>query len=168
MSSEIDIAVFRHVVSHFATGVVVVCSQDDGELIGFAAQSFVSLSLEPPLVLFCPQKTSTSWPRIRELGGFCINILSAGQSDISEAFAVSGEVPKIAWKPSPRSNTPVLDGALAYLDCELQDEFEGGDHTIAVSSVLELQVLESDQVNNPLLFFQGSYGRFTPTDTVLR
>jgi 3-hydroxy-9,10-secoandrosta-1,3,5(10)-triene-9,17-dione monooxygenase reductase component len=63
---------FRHVLGHFASGITVVTAIDDGEPVGFACQSFTSLSLDPPLVLFCPSKSSTTWPRIQRAGRFCI------------------------------------------------------------------------------------------------
>lgn len=160
MSSAFDVAEFRHVVSHFATGVVVVSGNEDGELVGFAAQSFVSLSLEPPLILFCPQKTSTSWPRIRQLGKFCINVLAEDQGKISDAFAVAGEVPDIAWHPNETSGTPQLDGVIATLDCVLNVEHEAGDHTIVVADVVDLTVDRPEL--GPLLFYQGTYGHFAP------
>ena len=160
MSRTFDLADFRHVVSHFATGVVVITGNEDEELVGFAAQSFVSLSLAPPLVLFCVQNSSTSWPRIRRLGKFCINVLSEHQGEISDAFAVSGEVAKIAWHPNKASGTPALDGVIATIDCTLSVEHEGGDHTIVVAEVGGLQVDRPEL--GPLLFFQGTYGHFEP------
>ena len=162
MSTEIDIPQFRHVVSHFATGVVVICGNENGQLVGFAAQSFVSLSLDPPLILFCPQRTSKSWPRISQLEGFCVNILSEKQGEISNAFAVSGDVPNIDWKPSAVSGSPILKDALAYIDCVIHEELDGGDHTIVVAAVKDLAVC--DPKIDPLLFYQGRYGGFEPSD----
>ncbi len=158
--SSFNVTEFRHVVSHFATGVVTIAGNDDGELVGFSAQSFVSLSLEPPLILFCPQKTSTSWPRIRRIGKFCINVLAENQSEISDAFAVVGKTADIAWHPHEVSATPVLDGVLATIDCRLHAEHEAGDHTIVVGAVLGLKVERPEL--SPLLFYQGVYGHFTP------
>lgn len=163
MSTAFDVAEFRHVASHFATGVVVVCGNEQGELVGFAAQSFVSLSLEPPLILFCPQKTSTSWPRIRALGKFCINLLTEDQSNTSDAFAAVGEVADIAWHPNEGSETPCLDGVLATLDCELNAEHDAGDHTIVVADVIGLRVERPEL--DPLLFYKGTYGHFVPFST---
>lgn len=148
-------------VSHFATGVVVISGNEDGELVGFAAQSFVSLSLEPPLILFCPQKTSTSWPRIRALGKFCINVLSEDQGAVSDAFAVAGEVPDILWHADPTTQTPHLEGSIATLDCSLNVEHDAGDHTIVVGNVEHLEVVRPEL--GPLLFYQGTYGHFAPT-----
>lgn len=160
MTTPFDGAEFRHVVSHFATGVVAICGNENDELVGFAAQSFVSLSLEPPLVLFCVQKTSTSWPRIRRLGKFCINVLAENQGAVSDAFAVAGDVAEIAWHPHEGTGTPMLDGVIATIDCTLNAEHDAGDHTIIVADVRDLKVDRPDL--GPLLFFQGAYGHFAP------
>ena len=149
-------------MSHFATGVVAVCGNEQGELVGFAAQSFVSLSLQPPLILFCPQKTSTSWPRIRQLKNFCVNVLAEDQSELSDAFAIAGEVPEVNWHPNADTNTPVLEGVLATIDCSLSAEHDAGDHTIVVAAVQHVDVNETDE-RKPLLFFQGTYGSFSAT-----
>ena len=103
---------FREGMSQFATGVVIVTGIESNVLVGFAAQSFVSLSLDPPLVSIAPQIASTSWPRIRQRHGFCINILREDQRDVSEAFAVVGEVASIKWQPSAASGMPVLRALL--------------------------------------------------------
>ena len=155
-----DESQFRHAMSQFATGVVVVAANESGALVGFAAQSFVSLSLDPPLVLFCPQKSSTSWPRIRTLRTFCINVLSDHHSELSDTFAVAGKVPNVAWSSEPQSSVARLDEAMTTIDCELDAEYEAGDHTIVVARVTNLHVHEPDA--GPLLFFRGQYGHFEP------
>ena len=151
---------FRHAMSQFATGVVVVSANESGSLVGFAAQSFVSLSLDPPLVLFCPQKTSTSWPRIRALRDFCVNVLSKDHSEVSDAFAIAGEVPDVAWSSASPSSIARLNDAMTTIDCVLNAEYEAGDHTIVVAQVTGLSVREPD--TGPLLFFRGQYGHFEP------
>ena len=157
---------FRQAVSQFATGVVVVTGNGSGSLIGFAAQSFVSLSLDPPLVLFCPQKSSTSWPRIRALANFGVNVLGAERADTSEEFAVVGSVPKVEWKPAPSSGVPILEESIAFIDCTLKAEYEAGDHTIVVSNVADVQVRRPD--SDPLLYLRGAYGKFLHTKTPIR
>ena len=91
MAAEVafDSRQFRDVMGQFCTGVVIVTAVLDDEPCGFAAQSFVSLSLEPPLVGLCPAKTSTSWPKIRAAGNYCINVLASSQAEISNNFAKS-------------------------------------------------------------------------------
>lgn len=154
----IDPQVFRQTMGQFCTGVVVATGCLDGTPHGFAAQSFVSLSLEPPLVALCPGKSSTSWPKIRASGSFCINVLAADQQHICDAFARSGgdKFASFAWHPG-ETGAPVLEGILAYMDCSLEAEHDAGDHTIAVGRVRALEVV---QAGSPLLFFRGGYGRF--------
>ena len=150
---------FRDTLGQFATGVVIATGCLDGTPAGFAAQSFASLSLDPPLVALCPSKASASWPKLRASGHFCINILSDGQQGISDLFAQTGvdKFADLAWQPG-QTGSPVLAGALAYIDCELADELDAGDHTIAIGRVRDLGVLEEQ--GSPLLFWRGAYGTF--------
>lgn len=146
---------FKHVMSQYATGVVVIAGNEKGELVGFAAQSFVSLSIDPPLVLFCPQISSTSWPRIRACGNYSINILPEGHEENSEAFAIAGSVPDIGWHPSDANGTPILEEAIAVVECSFQSETIAGDHTIVVSAVNDVRVLNPE--SRPLMYFRGGY-----------
>ena len=157
----------RDVLGHFATGVVVVTSREaDGSLLGFTCQSFVSLSLDPPLVSFAPSRTSSTWPRIRGVGTFCVNVLAADHSELSAGFARSGgTIDKFAgvdWCPAP-SGAPVLEGVIAWVDCMLWAEHDGGDHTIAVGRVTDLG---ADPDRLPLLFYRGTYV-VPPTDSAV-
>src|ERR1700685_3998828 len=86
----LDQARFREVLGHFATGITIVTALEEGEPVGFTWQAFSALSLDPPMVLLAPAKSSTSWPRIAQAGAFCVNILSAEQEAIGRAFAISG------------------------------------------------------------------------------
>ncbi|MCC5871374.1 MAG: flavin reductase family protein [Gammaproteobacteria bacterium] len=157
--SEFDGAVFRATMSQFCTGVVIATGAKDGEPAGFAAQSFVSLSMDPPLVALCPGKQSSSWPRIRDSGAFCINILGADQQDVCATFARSGidKFAEVPWHAGV-SGSPILTGVIAYVDCELQAEHDAGDHTIAIGRVRDLAIV--DDQRGPLLFFRGRYGDF--------
>jgi 3-hydroxy-9,10-secoandrosta-1,3,5(10)-triene-9,17-dione monooxygenase reductase component len=152
-------AVMREVLGHFVSGIVVVTAATPAGPIGFTCQSFASLSLEPPLVTFAPARTSSTWPRIRTAGTFCVNVLAADHQELSVGFARSGGdgVDKFAgvpWRPSP-SGAPVLDGVSAWIDCTLWNEYDGGDHTIAVGRVLDLG---ADPDRLPLLYYRGRYG----------
>ena len=154
--SHFDTLEFRGTLGQFASGVVVATGYLRGDPAGFAAQSFTSLSLDPPLVALCPAKSSTSWPKLRASGNFCINILASDQQSISDLFAQSGadKFANLGWRAGS-TGSPVLDGVLAYIDCELVDEHDGGDHTIAVGRVRDLGVLAPDK--EPLVFFRGAY-----------
>src|SRR6478672_10993151 len=87
---EPDSASFRAVLGHFATGITVITAMDGDEPVGLAANSFSSVSLDPPLVLFCPAKTSSTWPRIQRAGHFTVNVLDEHQEPVSQLFAKPG------------------------------------------------------------------------------
>lgn len=150
--------VMRDVLGHFVSGIVVVTAAGPAGPLGFTCQSFASLSLDPPLVNFSPARTSTTWPRIRAHGLFCVNVLAADQEDVSGGFARSGaSVDKFAgvrWVAGP-SGAPVLEGVSAWIDCALWAEYDGGDHTIAVGRVLDLG---ADPSRPALLYYRGRYG----------
>ncbi|MBC3191484.1 flavin reductase family protein [Pseudonocardia sp. C8] len=145
----------RDALGAFASGVVVVTAQGPAGPIGFTCQSFSSLSLDPPLVCFSPARTSGSWPRIREIGRFCVNVLAADHEHHSTGFARSGvdKFAGVSWAPAP-SGAPVLEGVSAWIDCTLWNEYDGGDHTIVAARV---EALGTDPDRMPLLFFRGGY-----------
>jgi 3-hydroxy-9,10-secoandrosta-1,3,5(10)-triene-9,17-dione monooxygenase reductase component len=147
---------FRTVLSHFATGVVVITGRDeDGRPVGMTAQSFMSLSLDPPLILVCPSRTSTSWPRIsgRRFG---VSVLAADQCDVSGAFARSGgdKFADVEWHPGP-NGMPLIAGAIAHIECDLESVHPGGDHHIAIGRVRTLAAADTEPV--PLIFFRSHY-----------
>jgi 3-hydroxy-9,10-secoandrosta-1,3,5(10)-triene-9,17-dione monooxygenase reductase component len=152
----VDARVMRDVLGHFVSGVTVVTAMTPEGPIGFTCQSFSSLSLDPPLVAFAPARTSSTWPKLREAGRFCVNVLSEEQSDLSRQFARSGtdKFAGVTWTLSPHGS-PVLDGVVAWIDSELWAEYDGGDHTIVVARVLDLG---ADPSKTPLLFHRGAYG----------
>ncbi len=107
----------RDVLGRFCTGVTVVTSMSDGEPVGMTCQSFSSVSLSPPLVLFCPAKASGTWPTIERAGFFCVNVLADGQQEISTRMATTGvaRFDGIPWSQSG-TGAPLLDGILGYVD----------------------------------------------------
>jgi 3-hydroxy-9,10-secoandrosta-1,3,5(10)-triene-9,17-dione monooxygenase reductase component len=148
--------VMREVLGHFASGVTVVTALTDDGPLGFTCQAFSSLSLDPPLVAFAPGRASRTWPRLRAIGRFCVNVLAQGQDDVSRAFARSGadKFAGVHWVPSPYGS-PVLDDVVAWIDGELWAEYDGGDHTIVVARVLDLG---ANAGKRPLLYHRGGYG----------
>jgi len=158
--SEHDIALgsseFRHVMGHFCTGIVVVTAQLEETPFGLTCQSFVSVSLDPPLVTFCPAHSSTSWPAMRSAGKFCVNVLAADQQSLCESFAVSGgdKFKNVPWSTSGHGS-PRIEGCLAHIDCTVEGIHEAGDHDIVVGRVQDLLVSRS---STPLLFYQGRFG----------
>lgn len=152
----VDEAQIRWVLGHFCSGVTVITAVLGGKPVGFTCQSFASLSLDPPMVTFAPSRTSTTWPKIRQAGVFCINVLSDAHSGLSNTFARSGtdKFAGVRWWSS-REGTPVLDGVVAYVDCRVWAEYDGGDHTIVAASVLDFA---ADSTRRPLVFYRGQYG----------
>jgi len=149
-------SVLRDVLGHFASGVTVVTALTADGPAGFTCQSFSSLSLDPPLVVFAPARTSVTWPRLREIGRFCVNVLAEGQDDVSQNFARSGgdKFDGVPWSPSAHGS-PVLDGVVAWIDGALWAEYDGGDHTLVAARVLDLG---AEPGRRPLLFHRGTYG----------
>jgi 3-hydroxy-9,10-secoandrosta-1,3,5(10)-triene-9,17-dione monooxygenase reductase component len=147
---------FRDVLGRFASGVTVVTSTSGGEPVGMTCQSFSSVSLDPPLVLFIPAKTSRAWPLIQRSGRFCVNFLGADQAELSNTMASRG-VDKFAgvdWTAATETGSPVLPGTLGHVDCTIHAVHEAGDHFVVIGRVLELAASDVDE---PLLFFQGKY-----------
>jgi 3-hydroxy-9,10-secoandrosta-1,3,5(10)-triene-9,17-dione monooxygenase reductase component len=146
--------VMRAVLGSFCTGVVVVTAVGE-EPFGFTCQSFSSLSLDPPLISFNPARTSTTWPRIRQVGRFAVNVLAHDQDELSELFARSGadRFAEVDWSTSPLGS-PILADVSAWVDCELVAEYDGGDHTIVVGRV---RALEANPQRHPLIFYRGRY-----------
>src|SRR3954452_265231 len=114
-------AVMRDVLGHFVSGVVVVTAMGEDGPAGFTCQSFASLSLDPPLITFAPARTSTTWPRIRAVGSFCVTGLAEVDQELSAGYARSG-VDKFAgvpWRSAPTSGSPVRKGVSAWTSCSL-------------------------------------------------
>ena len=157
-SSSFDSAKYRQVLGHFPTGVTVITALLDGTPAGMAVGSFASLSLEPPQVLFCAAHTSSTWPKIKQAGSFCVNILSEDQEDVCRVFASKAEdkFAEIGWKRSG-TGSPLIEGVMAYIDCQIETVLASGDHDVVVGAVRDLEVLHE---GGPLLFFRGGYGRF--------
>jgi 3-hydroxy-9,10-secoandrosta-1,3,5(10)-triene-9,17-dione monooxygenase reductase component len=161
---------FRQVLGHFASGVTVITGVYDGEPVGFACQAFAALSLEPPLVLCCPGKSSTTWPRIAASGQFCANILAADQRELARRFGVSGpaKFAGMSWTPAP-NGAPVLPGVLTWATCSVETVHDAGDHNVVIARVTHL----GDSIaGDPLLFYRGRFtlsaqtGEDTPPEVV--
>lgn len=158
---SIDPQEFRRVLGHFPTGVTVVTAPGDDGPTGMAIGSFASVSLEPPLVMFCPAKDSSSWERMKPAGRFCVNVLGAHQAEVCGVFASKADdkFAGIEWTTEV-TGAPVLPGALAWIDCEPYAVYDGGDHDIVVGRVVALGTgHDHDLDHGPLLFFRGGYGR---------
>jgi flavin reductase (DIM6/NTAB) family NADH-FMN oxidoreductase RutF len=136
----------------------VVAAFDGETPVGMAVNSMTSVSLDPPLVLVCPARTSTTWPAIRAAGEFCLSVMAGHHKELCRTFAVRGadRFEGVGWHA--RIGGPALDQAVAWLDCSIDAEYEAGDHTIVVAEVMGAKASES--AAEPLVFFRGRYGSF--------
>ncbi len=145
----------RRVMGHFATGVTVITSiRSSGEMHGLTANAFTSVSLIPPLLLVCIDKKAESYPCFDESKVFTVNVLAADQEALSRRFAVTGgdKFDGVSYKVGA-NGAPILDGALAFLECKVTQKIDGGDHTIYIGEIEHAETKEG----KPLLFFRGGY-----------
>ena len=140
-SRGLDAADFRHILGHSPPGVPVITpAHDDGSpAAGMVVGTFTSVSLDPPLVAFLPDKKSSSWPQIKETGRFCVNVLGADQEALCRQFSARGgdKFEGVAWRPSPSRN-PILEGIVAWVDCTIEQEADD---------------------SSPLTFHRGRFGQ---------
>lgn len=148
---------FRRVLAHLPTGVTVITAHGEDRPVGMAANSVTSVSLDPPLILVCPARSSSTWPQLRATGAFCVNVMAEHHERVTRQFA-DKDGDRFAGVPySHRRAGPALDEAVAWLECTIENEYEAGDHTIVVARVMDLEA--ASQVD-PLVFFRGGYGSF--------
>lgn len=152
---------FRDVLGAFASGVTVVAAMGDDGPAGLTVQSFASVSLEPPLVMFSVARSARSWPTIERAGAFCATILAADQAPLAVRMATRG-IDKFAgvdWKPSAVTGSPVVEGGLGHVDCRIEAVYEAGDHLIVLGRVVDLATTGRQDA---LLFYRGQYGVAEP------
>ncbi|MFC2948045.1 flavin reductase family protein [Virgibacillus sediminis] len=155
-SEVLDARAFRNTVGNFTTGVTIITTKNkEGHPIGFTANSFSSLSLDPQLLLFSIDKKSSTYQDFMNTEGFVVNILASDQIALSKQFATSGidRFSGVSYYEDA-SGSPVLPDTLAYLDCKVANLFDGGDHTIVVGEVLSGSTAPDKK---PLIFFKGKY-----------
>ncbi|WP_181769780.1 flavin reductase family protein [Bradyrhizobium sp. UNPF46] len=145
---------FRRALGHFSTGVTIITAESDGVRAGITANSFNSVSLDPPLVLWSVKKTSTSWPIFAAAKSFAINVLASDQAQLASQFAKSGtdKFKDVDWEPGA-TGAPLLAGVTAQFECARRAEYEGGDHLIVVGEVSYFARYE----RRPLVFSQGRF-----------
>lgn len=162
--SQIEGDQLRRVLGHFATGVTVVTANAEAGPVGMVANSFTSVSLEPPLVLFCAGTSSDTWPSIQAVGRFCINVLNDEQERLAVKFAKKGtdRYEGVEHMLSVHG-VPRLAGATAQIDCQIVAEHEAGDHVIVVGQVLEMDLADSEsgELSAPLIFYRGGFARLS-------
>ena len=145
----------RDALGRFATGVALVTAALDGEPIGLIVNSLTSVSLEPPLISFCPSRSSMTWSRMRRAARFAINVLGQDHRDFVARATPPGSdrFTGVPWTPG-RGGAPLLTDALASLECEVATEHPGGDHWIVIGRVDELRI---SATRDPLIFFNGAF-----------
>ena len=155
-STPLDVRELRRTLGFFASGVAVIAADCDGAVHAMTGNAVSSLSLEPPLVLFCPAKRSKLAASLGGAGGFTINVLRADQEALATYFAGAwGETAPPAFRFVPSRCAPRLEGALATLDCGMHQVIEGGDHWIVIGRVVG--IYRGIEPHGPLLFFKGQY-----------
>ena len=157
----IDPRFYRQVLGQYPTGVCVITSQiETGEAVAMVVGSFTSVSLDPPLVAFFPDRNSSSWAKLRGCDRFCVNVLSSEQEAACRRLASKDpdKFDGIAHRIS-ENGSPILDGVVAWIECERHAISDAGDHEMVTGRILALDVASGEL---PLLFFQGGYGGFTP------
>lgn len=149
---------FRKAMGCFATGVTIITVDQDGEIHGMTANAFSSVSLDPPLILVCVDQRAKTHAHLHARKRFGVNVLSSGQRTISEYYAKSSVAHQHAEEAGASfvrtaHGTPVLEGALAYLECRLHSTQPAGDHTIFIAEVEQVEIREGE----PLLYFRSQY-----------
>jgi flavin reductase (DIM6/NTAB) family NADH-FMN oxidoreductase RutF len=153
----LDAREIRNVMGHFATGVTVITTSDiTGTPFGLTVNSFTSLSLNPPLVVVCVDKTVDCYSCFDESKVFAVNILSEDQEELSRRFATKGieKFAGIQWRMGEHG-LPLLDGVIGTIECKVTRSYEGGDHTLFLGEILSATA----KGDRPLLFFKGKYYR---------
>ncbi len=161
----IDPALYRETLGHYPTGVAVVTAVGtDGGPAGMVVGSFTSVSLDPPLVAFFPTRDSGSFARMRTSSHFCVNVLASDQEATCRIFAgrAIDKFSGVSWQSAPHGS-PILEGAVSWIECSFDKILDGGDHLIVLGLIEDLAV---SRPTLPLLFFQGGYGRFSPPSLV--
>ena len=156
MQGAIDSREFRRILGHYPTGVCAVTAIADAEPVGMIVGSFTSVSLDPPLVAFLPDRSSTTWPRIMAAGAFCVNVLTGRQQNVCSAMSskAPNKFDAIAYRLS-EGGVPIIENVVAWIECDLYAVHEAGDHFIAIGRVKAMDV---EQPEPPLVFHRGGYG----------
>jgi flavin reductase (DIM6/NTAB) family NADH-FMN oxidoreductase RutF len=157
--ASIDSALFRQVLGSYPTGVSVVTALgEDGNPVGMVVGTFTSVSLDPPLVGFLPDKKSTTWPQIEAAGRFCVNVLASDQQEVCRQVSAKGPEKFVGVDYAlSQHGLPIIAGSIATIECGLHSVVEAGDHWIVLGAVLALEITRDE---DPLLFHRGRYGGF--------
>jgi 3-hydroxy-9,10-secoandrosta-1,3,5(10)-triene-9,17-dione monooxygenase reductase component len=160
----VDPVTFRTALGHYASGLTIVSGLHAQGPVGFTCQSFYSVSIAPPLVSFSVMRDSTTYPPMRATGRLAVNILAHDQRGLANQFARKGtdKWANVEWTETP-AGSPMIQGALLCLDCEVHAEHEAGDHVVVIARVIGLQSA-AVQYPSPLLYFRGQYAHLRYLD----
>lgn len=152
---------FRHVMGHVPTGVTVVAAMTHRGPVGLTVGSFLSASLDPPLIGFLPSRSSTTWPLMVPVGSFSVSVLGEEHEELCRRFAAAGgdKFDRVPWRPAG-TGSPLIEGALAWFDCRFEQIYPAGDHWFVLGRVLDMDVRAHR--GNPLVFCHGRYQRLAP------
>ena len=160
----IDATHLRNILGHYPTGVSVVTAIDEvGEPAGMVVGSFTSVSLDPPLIAYFASRTSGSYAKLQSSSHFCVNVLAHDQRELCQRFSrkTGNKFDGTRWAPSP-SGSPILDGVLAWIDCEVDSIVPAGDHWMVMGRITGLGVANDDV---PMVFARGSFGCFAESSS---
>jgi flavin reductase (DIM6/NTAB) family NADH-FMN oxidoreductase RutF len=156
----IDPLTFRNALGHYPTGVALITATlPGGELVGMVVGTFTSVSIDPPLVAFLPDRGSRTFAKLREAETFCVNVLAADQADLVGGWRGAESFEDLQWRPAP-SGAPILQDSVTWIECDYHQIVDAGDHYIVLGRVRSLEV---QRPTCPLLFFQGGFGGFAPS-----
>jgi flavin reductase (DIM6/NTAB) family NADH-FMN oxidoreductase RutF len=158
MAGTITESQFKDAMSRFPQGVTIITTNYNGELFGFTASSFTSVSLKPPLILFCLSKNSFSINSFQKSDKFAVSILAENQIDISKHFAKSqpNKFTKIDYELGNKTDCPLINGATCHIECNKYASYDAGDHVIFIGRVINTAIKNDLK---PLLYFHKLYTR---------
>ena len=155
--SDVDEGSFRRATGQFSGGIVVVTTSAGHAM---TVSAFTSVSLEPPLVLFCAEKIARFHDAVLAAGSWAVSILAEDAEKTARWLATGGRpLDGVAHRPGPVTGAPLLDGALATLECRTAAVYDGGDHSIIVGQVTAVTSAEGPPSRGPLMYYAGRYRR---------
>jgi flavin reductase (DIM6/NTAB) family NADH-FMN oxidoreductase RutF len=163
-SQRMNAELFRDVIGHFASGVTVITTTDRDEPFGTTASAVTSLSLEPPMLLVCLNQSSSTGGAIHRARRFAVNILREDQVDLASRFATKSPDKFAGVALMAEGSVPLLEGALAAIECSVREEVSAGTHTVFIAEVTRATATPGP----PLAYFRGTFGRLDPAGGVLR
>lgn len=146
---------YRNVMGRFATGITIVTTELDGDIHGMTANAFISVSLEPPLILVSVDQKASMHDKLKKSGQFAVSLLSKEQQDVSMHFSKQKTLDSVNHFFTRLAGQPVIKDALSTMACKLYEAHPAGDHTLFIGEVIDLSLGDS---NKPLTYFEGKYG----------